>query len=379
MAAEMCVTENMQRMDLSPLEEAEGVKALLDTGHTQQDVADRIGKTRQWVARRANLLNLCPLAKEAFGDTDCTFSLCPIEGLELISALPENVQVEVVTRYSEDCCAPVIGDIKRCIEALMHELKDAPFSVKDCSECPKRTGVQPDLFEGRETCPLGRCLDADCWNLKRKTSVEVLLRDIDRNDPGTVVFSDDYGLRSEVAGIRAEYDVTVCKKEDHGAVQAFKLDSFGNAKKVWIKSRQPMLGESDEKTRQPTLDEKRMAYVCRYVSDLIEKANPNPLRSFSFEKIAKTVNVTGTSFSNNQRDSEEWSSDVDTDSAGIGDELWDRVKPVLESRIKYVTITGCKEYYYEAVAQAKWFFNIDRETLDAEAAESVPVKSQKGK
>ena len=29
-AAEMCVTENMQRCDLTPLEEAQGVKALLD-------------------------------------------------------------------------------------------------------------------------------------------------------------------------------------------------------------------------------------------------------------------------------------------------------------------------------------------------------------
>ena len=58
-AAAMTTTENLQREDLNPIEEAVSYKTLQDTfGLTQQDVAERVGKGRATVANSLRLLEL---------------------------------------------------------------------------------------------------------------------------------------------------------------------------------------------------------------------------------------------------------------------------------------------------------------------------------
>ena len=51
--------ENLQRDDLNPVEEAMGVRRLMDeTGLTQEKVAERLGKSRPAVANLLRLLTL---------------------------------------------------------------------------------------------------------------------------------------------------------------------------------------------------------------------------------------------------------------------------------------------------------------------------------
>jgi len=58
-AAEMAVIENIQREDLNIIEEAEGYHALASNFNlTQQEVADRVGKSRPAVANALRLLDL---------------------------------------------------------------------------------------------------------------------------------------------------------------------------------------------------------------------------------------------------------------------------------------------------------------------------------
>ncbi len=58
-AAAMTTTENLQREDLNPIEEADSYKTLQDTfGLTQQEVAERVGKARATVANSVRLLEL---------------------------------------------------------------------------------------------------------------------------------------------------------------------------------------------------------------------------------------------------------------------------------------------------------------------------------
>jgi len=58
-AAAMTATENIQREDLNPVEEALSYKTLLDGfGLTQQEVADKVGKGRATVANSLRLLEL---------------------------------------------------------------------------------------------------------------------------------------------------------------------------------------------------------------------------------------------------------------------------------------------------------------------------------
>lgn len=56
---EIAIIENLQREDLNPIEEAEGLQALIDKcGFTQEEVATSVGKSRPAIANSLRLLKL---------------------------------------------------------------------------------------------------------------------------------------------------------------------------------------------------------------------------------------------------------------------------------------------------------------------------------
>ena len=60
-AMELAMIENLQREDLNPIEEAEGYRQLMEQYNlTQEETAQRVGKSRSVVANALRLLNLCP-------------------------------------------------------------------------------------------------------------------------------------------------------------------------------------------------------------------------------------------------------------------------------------------------------------------------------
>ena len=68
---ELALIENLQRQDLNPVEEAQGYQSLIqDYGLTQEEAAQRVGKSRPAVANALRLLGLSPevLEKVRSGD-----------------------------------------------------------------------------------------------------------------------------------------------------------------------------------------------------------------------------------------------------------------------------------------------------------------------
>ena len=60
-AAELAMIENLQREDLNPMEEAAGYRSLIDQHHmTQEEAANRVGKSRSAVTNALRLLELTP-------------------------------------------------------------------------------------------------------------------------------------------------------------------------------------------------------------------------------------------------------------------------------------------------------------------------------
>ena len=60
-AMELAMIENLQREDLNSMEEAEGYQQLMTQYNlTQEETAQRVGKSRSAVANALRLLNLCP-------------------------------------------------------------------------------------------------------------------------------------------------------------------------------------------------------------------------------------------------------------------------------------------------------------------------------
>ncbi len=68
-ALELALVENIQRADLNPLEEASAFRHLTEEfGLTQEQVAERVGKSRVAVTNTLRLLRLPPEAKQALAD-----------------------------------------------------------------------------------------------------------------------------------------------------------------------------------------------------------------------------------------------------------------------------------------------------------------------
>lgn len=64
-SAEVAVVENLQRTDLSAIEEAQSYKKLIDMGITQEELAGRMGIAQPTIANKLRLLNLTPEVQQA--------------------------------------------------------------------------------------------------------------------------------------------------------------------------------------------------------------------------------------------------------------------------------------------------------------------------
>lgn len=65
-SAEVAIVENIQRKNLSPIEEAKSYKKLLDRGYlTQDELASRMGKTQGAISNKLRLLNLSTDVQDA--------------------------------------------------------------------------------------------------------------------------------------------------------------------------------------------------------------------------------------------------------------------------------------------------------------------------
>jgi ParB family transcriptional regulator, chromosome partitioning protein len=72
-SAVMAVIENLQREDLNYLEEAEGYQNLLNDHHfTQEELAQKIGKSQSTIANKVRLLRLPPIVKKILLDHGLT-------------------------------------------------------------------------------------------------------------------------------------------------------------------------------------------------------------------------------------------------------------------------------------------------------------------
>lgn len=106
-ALEVSLVENIQREDLNPLEVARGLKELMEKFHlTQEEAAEKIGKSRSEVSNLLRLLNLPPPVKNSlkagkisYGQARALLSLENEE--EMLKALRMVEEKKLTVRQTE--------------------------------------------------------------------------------------------------------------------------------------------------------------------------------------------------------------------------------------------------------------------------------------
>lgn len=167
--------ENLQREDINPLDEGDAYHQLVDKlGHTVSEVAARVGRSQAHVYGRMKLAEMPQAAREGLRAGKFSLSIAM-----LIARIPSAA---LATKAAKEFSKPRRWDdawtaskARGWIEyECMRALKEAPFKLSDaelvpaagsCSECPKRSGAQPDLF-GEAERKDDLCLDPTCFKKK---------------------------------------------------------------------------------------------------------------------------------------------------------------------------------------------------------------------
>jgi ParB family chromosome partitioning protein len=118
--AEMALVENLQREDLTPLEEAKAFKEMLDRGYTKQALAQKLGFKQVWrVDERLSLLNL----SSKFQDALLYGVLSPSQAFE-ISRLEDHGDQEAVFQKVKAGQLPTYNHLRKFINALVDAKKE---------------------------------------------------------------------------------------------------------------------------------------------------------------------------------------------------------------------------------------------------------------
>jgi ParB family chromosome partitioning protein len=138
---EVAIIENLQRENLNALEEAAGIAELIDAhDFTQEQVAQRLGKSRPAVANALRLLGLPEAIKALIANGSVSAAHARV-----LLAAPEAQRLELARRTAQ------LGLSVRALERIVAAMNRPPVAVKP------RAGVSPDdrAFEARLRTKLG--------------------------------------------------------------------------------------------------------------------------------------------------------------------------------------------------------------------------------
>ena len=186
--------ENVQRQDLDALEEAEGYEKLLQqtdaegNRFTKERLAELMGVSRSTIYARCKLLELCQDARQAFydGKLDASTALLiariPVERVQLQALKKISIEMDWGNSYMTKGEKMSFRRARELIQSeFMLYLDRSIFAQDDatllpkagsCTDCPKRTGNAPDLFDDVDDPNV--CTDTVCFGMKKAAHILVL-------------------------------------------------------------------------------------------------------------------------------------------------------------------------------------------------------------
>lgn len=326
------VVENHQRKDLTPLEEAAAVRALLDRNLEIKTVARSLGRSRTWVARRASLTDLSEVWVRAVHDPDDAISRWPPSHLEMISRFPAETQdrmLEYWRRHWPYHEPPPLRDLDQACANFQKLLKGAPWNPEDetlvpeagaCAVCPKRSSQRLELFP--EELPVGdgkvvkgdRCLDEDCWERKAAAFLARRTEELSAKHPDLVlVNNNEHESDGEIAEqfpgrpVANAWELVRCGKNDPGARAALVVAGPGIGRVQYVRAdSEPEAVENNGHAESPepapmngpessgeTLARKREAYDKRRRQWVVDTVRDRLKAIVAAESAASAAGIEG--------------------------------------------------------------------------------------
>ncbi len=197
---EVMIIENLQRRDVNAIEEAYGMKALLDEGgYTQEALADKLGCSQGHIANRLRLLDL----PDSIQENISRGIIGAGHAKELLAAKKMGPEImEQVAKQAADNGMSV-KEVAKSVATRMwnksHSLSgdgwgSPKFDTSECQACKKKATVKEPYSEREEL----RCLDTECWTGKQSQAERDALEDTEgplrEKYPDAIIINDlDYG------------------------------------------------------------------------------------------------------------------------------------------------------------------------------------------
>lgn len=165
-AFEAMITENLQRQDVDPMEEAFAFGQLIKNGKTAEEVALKFGKSIRFIQDRCKLNTLIPELVVAVKEDKMSISAAM-----LICKLDEDMQRKYHSQYSNNYQGLTKASAESFVNGLFMTLSKSPWYQSDdhadedfeggcdckCSECQLNTANHGCLFWEMKSQDAGRC------------------------------------------------------------------------------------------------------------------------------------------------------------------------------------------------------------------------------
>lgn len=177
-AFDAMITENLQRQDVDPIEEAFAFAQLLEKGSTVEDIALRFGKSTRFVFDRVKLNGILPEYKKKLKD-----NTLPIGAAMMLAKLDEETQKGFLEDLGSNDSIST-SEVKRLIDRMFQNLNNSLWKDDDswpngeflsCSECQCNTANHGCLFYEMNNTKNPRCTSSSCFLNK---SVSFVLRKV---------------------------------------------------------------------------------------------------------------------------------------------------------------------------------------------------------
>ena len=197
-AEDMSLSENLQREEVRPTEEAKAFKRLLEKGrYDMYSLVSRFGRSEKYIYTRLKLNELYQPIGELLDNETITISIA-----EEISTYEPNIQKDVYEKHlkenSRDNWAGYTLKLfkKYFEEYYTTDLEQYKFDKTECKACVHNT-ANYNLFAEHNGC--GHCTNRKCLDTKNAAFVAKETEKLLKSDPKLVIARPYYGGMNETA------------------------------------------------------------------------------------------------------------------------------------------------------------------------------------